>query len=85
MKVVNDFNNGSEYCIMEENVGGTDRLARIVVGAVLGLISLGVLGNMVDAPMWVSPVFGILALALLGTAYTCKCKINDLLGRDSSE
>lgn len=70
---------------MEENVGGSDRLARIVIGAVLGLISLGILGELVEAPMWVSPVFGVLALVLLATAYTKQCKINELLGRDTSE
>lgn len=70
---------------MEENVGGNDRLVRIVLGAVLGLASLGILGNFVDAPMWLSPVLGVLALGLLGTAYTCKCKLNKLMGRDTSE
>ena len=70
---------------MEENVGGNDRLARIVVGAVLGLASLGILADLVPAQMILSPIFGVLALMLLATAYTKKCKCNELLGRDTSE
>lgn len=72
-------------CGMEENVGGNDRLVRILLGAVLGLVSLGVLGGYLQYPMWTSPVLGVLALVLFGTAYTCKCKFNEMLGRDTSE
>lgn len=70
---------------MEENVGGNDRLLRIAAGAILGLASLGILGEYLSAPMWTSPVLGVLALILLGTAYTKKCKCNEMLGRDTSE
>ena len=71
---------------MEENVGGNDRLVRIVVGALSGAASLAILGEMVSgAPMWLSPVLGVLALVLLGTAYTKTCKINEMLDRDTSE
>lgn len=71
---------------MEENVGGNDRLARIVVGALSGAGSLAILGGYAPGtPMWLSPVLGVLALVLLGTAYTKQCKINEMLDRDTSE
>lgn len=71
---------------MDENVGGNDRLARIAVGAVSGASSLAILGEMVSgAPMWLSPVLGVLAIVLLGTAYTKKCKCNEMLDRDTSK
>lgn len=73
---------------MEENVGGLDQQLRVVVGAVLGLVSLTVLGGFTgsyELPMWLSPVLGVLALVLLGTGLTCKCKINEMLGRDTAE
>lgn len=73
---------------MEENVGGTDQLLRILVGAVLGLVSLAQLAELQQLsplPMWLSPVLGVLALILLGTGLSKRCMINDLLGRDTSE
>lgn len=73
---------------MEENVGGLDQQLRIAVGAVLGLASLAILGNFTgnyNVPMWLSPVLGVLALVLLGTGLTCKCKINAMLDRDTAE
>lgn len=70
---------------MEENVGGNDRLVRILLGAVFGLVSLGILGGYVQAQMILSPILGVLSLALLVTAYTRQCKFNEMLGRDTSE
>jgi uncharacterized membrane protein len=73
---------------MEENVGGLDQQLRIAVGAVLGLVSLAILGDYTmgyEVPMVVSPVLGVLALVLLGTGLTSKCKINELLGRNTAE
>ncbi|PSH00263.1 MAG: DUF2892 domain-containing protein [Nanohaloarchaea archaeon SW_4_43_9] len=72
---------------MEENVGGLDQQLRVVVGAVLGLAALAILGGYTgsyDTPMWLSPVLGVLSLALLGTAYTCECKFNELLERNTA-
>lgn len=73
---------------MEENVGGLDQQLRIAGGAVLGLVSLAILGDFTmgyDVPMVVSPVLGVLALVLLGTGLTGKCKINAMLGKDTSD
>ncbi|PSG99099.1 MAG: DUF2892 domain-containing protein [Nanohaloarchaea archaeon SW_7_43_1] len=67
---------------MEENVGGLDQQVRVAVGAVFGLAALAILGGYTgsyNTPMWVSPVLGVLSLGLLGTAYTCECRLNELL------
>jgi len=70
---------------MEENVGSTDGLVRIVLGAVSGLASLGILADMVPLDMIYSPVLGVVALVLLGTAFTSKCALYSALGIDTSE
>lgn len=70
---------------MEENVGSTDSLVRIVLGAVSGLASLGILADMVPLDMIYSPVLGVVALVLLGTAFTSKCALYSALGIDTSE
>ena len=42
---------------MEKNVGSNDKVVRIVVGAVAGVLSLAVLGGQVGLPTVASPVF----------------------------
>ncbi|MFB6158643.1 MAG: YgaP-like transmembrane domain, partial [Candidatus Nanohalobium sp.] len=77
---------------MEKNVGDTDGLVRMALGAVLGLVSLVVLAqemNMVSellpVPAIASPVLGVLAVVLLATGYTSKCALYSALGVDTSE
>jgi hypothetical protein len=74
---------------MEENVGDTDALVRILLGAVAGVLSLGTLTEMLPSalslPTVASPVLGVLALALLGTGFTSKCALYNALGMDTSE
>jgi len=65
---------------MAKNVGGTDKLVRIVLGAVLGLASLAILGNVVDAAAVLSPILGVLALILLVTGATSTCGLYSALG-----
>jgi len=65
---------------MAKNVGGTDKLVRIALGAVLGLASLAILGNVVDAAPVLSPVLGVLALILLVTGATSTCGLYSALG-----
>jgi hypothetical protein len=66
---------------MERNVGDTDRLARIVLGAVLGLASLAILGDALGGvPAILSPVLGVVALVLLVTGATSTCGLYSLLG-----
>ena len=68
---------------MRQNVGSLDRTVRIAVGAVAGLVSLTVLGGLVDLPAVVSPVLGVVALAMLGTAVTGTCGLYAVLGVDT--
>ena len=71
--------------VMEENVGSTDQIVRIALGAVLGLASLGILANMVPGPQIASPVLGVVSLMLLATGFTSKCYVYNLAGMDTSE
>lgn len=74
---------------MEENVGEYDKIARIAVGAILGLISLaivaGVTDDYVQIPEIASPVLGIISIALLATGFMGKCYLYNLLGLNTKE
>ena len=74
---------------MEENVGETDKVLRIALGAVSGLISLGILIDLIPesipAPIIASPILGLVAIALLATAFTNKCGLYSALGINSKE
>lgn len=68
---------------MKQNVGSLDKTARIAVGAVAGMLSLAVLGGQVGLPTIASPVLGVVALMMLGTAVTGTCGLYSLLGVDT--
>lgn len=68
---------------MDKNVGATDRQVRTALGAVFGITSLGILAVSTPLPELVSPVFGILALVMLGTAATGSCGLYSLIGADT--
>lgn len=77
---------------MKENVGDTDGLVRMALGAVAGAISLvvlaqqqGMLSEMVPLPAIASPVLGLIAIVLLATGFTSKCALYSALGIDTSE
>ncbi|MFB6071577.1 MAG: DUF2892 domain-containing protein [Halobacterium sp.] len=65
---------------MEQNVGSTDALARVVLGALLGVASLAILGNYLDAPALLSPVLGVVAVVMLATGLTNTCGVYSALG-----
>ena len=65
---------------MERNVGSTDKLVRIVLGALSGVASLAILARSLLAPSILSPVLGIVAIAALGTAATGSCGLYSVLG-----
>ena len=51
---------------MENNdKNAAEKLALIVLGAISGIISLGVLAGFIQGSEWLSPLFGILAVLLL--------------------
>ena len=65
---------------METNVGETDKLVRIAVGAVAGAVSLAILAGAVDQSALLSLVLGIVAILMLGTGLTSKCAVYSALG-----
>lgn len=70
---------------MEENVGRTDSLGRVALGAILGVVALAILGDAVaGVPIVLSPVLGALSLLLLVTGATNTCGVYSLLGIDTS-
>lgn len=68
---------------MEKNVGSTDRSVRTLIGAVAGLLSLAILANAVSLPEVASPVLGVVAIIMLGTAATGTCGLYSVLGVDT--
>jgi hypothetical protein len=65
---------------MEHNVGSTDQSVRVLLGAVLGAVSLGVLVGAVPLPGVASPVLGIAAAVLLATGAMGTCGLYSALG-----
>lgn len=68
---------------MEQNVGSLDKNVRIAIGAVAGIVSLAILGGQADLPEIASPVLGIVAVMMLGTALTGTCGLYSVLGIDT--
>jgi len=65
---------------MDQNVGRMDSIVRIAVGAIAGLVSLGILGNVVAGPPILSLVLGVVAIAMLVTGATGRCGLYSLIG-----
>ena len=68
---------------MERNVGRADSVVRIALGAIAGVISLGILGNAVSAPTILSPVLGIVSVIMLVTGVTGRCGLYSMIGVDT--
>ncbi|WP_440989499.1 YgaP family membrane protein [Haloarchaeobius baliensis] len=73
---------------MEKNVGGYDRLARLVFGPVLLVVgAAGLAGVLTIAAgttgLLVAGVLFVIGAVLLVTGVTQRCVLNNLLGRDS--
>ncbi len=71
---------------MEKNVGGNDRTTRLVLGSVLGTVSLAALAGILGLAVGplstgvVAAVLGLIGLVLLVTGLTRQCVINRVLG-----
>jgi hypothetical protein len=65
---------------MERNVGNSDSVLRILLGAVLGFASLGILAGAIETSTVFSPVLGVVALVLLVTGFTSTCGLYSVLG-----
>lgn len=68
---------------MQQNVGATDRTVRIGLGALAGLVSLGILLNVLSLPTALSPVLGVAAIMLLATGFMSFCGLYAVLGVDT--
>jgi hypothetical protein len=64
---------------MNTNVGVTDKSVRTIVGAIAGVLSLAILAGQLSAPALASPVLGVVALMMLGTAATRSCPVYSVL------
>ncbi|MEF8825323.1 MAG: DUF2892 domain-containing protein [Halapricum sp.] len=69
--------------IVNQNVGSVDRLLRTAIGAVLGAGSLAILVGIGSLPSLLSPVLGVLALVMLGTAASGTCGVYSVFGIDT--
>jgi hypothetical protein len=65
---------------MERNVGSTDKLVRVLFGAVAGVVSLAVLAGAVSLPAILAPVLGLASVILLATGLTGFCGLYKVLG-----
>lgn len=73
---------------MKRNLGGFDRVLRIVLGVMLAVASMGTLyfaPTETAATGVVAAVLLLLAAVLLGAAGSYKCPLNALLGRNTYE
>lgn len=65
---------------MDINVGATDKSVRTIIGAIAGVLSLAILAGQLAVPVLASPILGIVALMMLGTAAAGSCPVYSVLG-----
>ncbi|CAI50688.1 DUF2892 family protein [Natronomonas pharaonis DSM 2160] len=70
--------------MLEKNVGGLDRVARIGVGAILAVVGFSMLLAESLSILYGGVVL-LVALVLLATAATQRCLLNKLLGADTTK
>lgn len=70
---------------MDQNVGGVDRTARLVIGPLLVVAGIAVLLGVVAGGQILGGVLIAAGAVLLATGVTRRCVINRLLGVDTSE
>ena len=68
----------------ERNVGGLDRIARVGVGAVLAVVGFSLVAAG-TTPVYYGGVVLLVAVALLTTAATQRCLVNQALDRNTCE
>ena len=71
---------------MERNVGGTDKTARQVLGAALGIVAMVAVvwgDSLATTNLVAAGVALLLALVLLATASAETCPVNAAVGRDT--
>lgn len=65
---------------MERNVGGYDRLARLVVGPVLLIAGVAAIADLVSVGLPIAAVVLVVGAVLLTTGAVSQCPLNSLLG-----
>ncbi|SEH12840.1 Protein of unknown function [Natronorubrum sediminis] len=70
---------------MKKNVGGIDRLGRIVIGGILAIAGIAALGGFWAIGAVIGVVAFVLGIVLLVTGTTQKCPINEMVGMDTTE
>jgi hypothetical protein len=70
---------------MDKNVGGLDRAARLVVGAIAALAGVAALAGYWTAGAVVGAVAVVLGAILLVTGTTQRCPLNEAAGIDTSD
>ena len=73
---------------MDKNVGGYDRIARLVFGPVLLVVGAAGLAGILTivagtTGLLIAGALFVIGAVLLVTGVTQRCALNDLLGRDS--
>lgn len=70
---------------IDTNVGEKDSIIRILLGAISGATSIGILTDYVDAPEIISPILGIIAIGFLISGFTSKCAVYNALGINTAK
>lgn len=70
---------------MEKNVGGLDRTARLIVGAILAIAGLAALADYWAVGLAIGAVALVVGAVLLVTGTTRKCPINEATGLDTTK
>lgn len=70
---------------MEKNVGGIDRLGRIVIGVIAALAGVAMVADFVAAGIVIGAIALVVGLILIVTGTTQKCPINEATGVDTTK
>lgn len=65
---------------MERNVGGYDRIARLVAGPVLLLVGIAAFAKLVPLGIPVAAIALVVGAVFLGTGVMRQCPLNSVLG-----
>lgn len=68
---------------MERNVGGYDRLARLVVGPILLIVGVGSIAQLLPVGLPIAAVALLVGAILLATGAVKQCPLNSLFGIDT--
>lgn len=70
---------------MEQNVGGYDRIARLIAGPLLLVVGLASVAELLPLGMAVGVAAAVVGLVFVVTGTTKFCILNRLLGLDTSQ